>query len=304
MNSTSNLTVFLTVNAVLLCAVNVIFTFVGIFLNSIVIISLLNSQLRRKLCYFTILVLASFDLAVVVVFHPLIIVETIFSCVFTRFTDSTNVPYHKLLSLFSLTALLTMTLERYLALMHPFYHAKFVTRSKLIAVFVLFQLPIGIYSMARFGNSDEYIQQAFSLSLIGIVLFVIFCLNYKIFYIVRTIRNRAIVLVGNLNGSEQKNSEIKKSKATLRKVSTCLLAVACLLVCYCPTIVRFGLALTGAQADWSDETLRIVHLWAKTFITLNSSLNCLIFFYRNSALRRHGETMLEKCFRARLRLYK
>ena len=301
MNSTSNLTVFFTVNAVLLCAVNVIFTFFGIFLNSVVIMSLLNSQLRRKLCYFTILVLASFDLAVVVVFHPLITVETIYSCVFRRFTDSINVPYHKLLLVFSLTALLTMTLERYLALMYPFFHEKSVTRSKLIAVFVLFQLPIGIYtSVARFGNSDEYIQQAFSLSLIGIVLFVIFCLNYKIFYIARTIRNRAIVPVGNLNGSEQK----KKSKVTLRKVSTCLLAVACLLVCYCPTIVRFGLALTGAQADWSDETLRIIHLWAKTFITLNSSLNCLIFFYRNSALRRHGETVLEKCFRARLRLHK
>jgi hypothetical protein len=75
------------VNAVLLCAVNFLLTFVGICLNSLVIISLLNSQLRRKLCYFMILVLDCFDLAVVVVFHPFIIMETILSWLF-------NTSYH------------------------------------------------------------------------------------------------------------------------------------------------------------------------------------------------------------------
>ena len=64
-------------NEVFLCTVNIIFTFVGIFLNSLVITSLLNSQLRRKLCYFMILFLACCDLAMVVIFHPFITVRTL-----------------------------------------------------------------------------------------------------------------------------------------------------------------------------------------------------------------------------------
>ena len=51
----------------------------GIFLNSVVIISLWrSSQLRKKLCYFMILVLSCFDLAVVTITHPLLIVSTIY----------------------------------------------------------------------------------------------------------------------------------------------------------------------------------------------------------------------------------
>ena len=46
----------------------------GIILNSVVIISLLrSSQLRKKLCYFTILVLSCGDLAEVTIVQPLLI---------------------------------------------------------------------------------------------------------------------------------------------------------------------------------------------------------------------------------------
>jgi hypothetical protein len=111
-------TAFFKVNAILLCAVNFLFTFVGLFLNSLVLISLLNSQLRRKLCYFMILVLACFDLAVVVVFHPFIIIETlVLSWLFNTSYRAEDVNYiMRHLYLFSLTALITMTLEIYLAM--------------------------------------------------------------------------------------------------------------------------------------------------------------------------------------------
>ena len=303
MNSSSSDTTFFKLNAVLLCSVNVIFTFVGIFLNSVVITSLLCSQLRRKLCYFMILFLACCDLAVAVVFHPMIILETILYWSFTSFANSIKVPYITHLFVFSLTTLLTMTVERCLALVYPFFHQKFVTKSRLTAVFVLLQLPFGIFYIIRVNESDEYIESAIILALIGTVLLVICCLNYKIFYIARTARNRAIIPLGSLNGFEPKSGDAWRSISALRKVSTCLLAVACLLVCYCPSIVYFGYVLSGKQAYWSDQTLRMIELWARTLASLNSSLNCLIFFYKNSALRRHGETMLQKCFCARSRLF-
>ena len=59
------------INASFLCLFNVALMIAGIFFNSVVIISLWrSSQLRKKLCYFMILVLSCFDLAVVAILHP------------------------------------------------------------------------------------------------------------------------------------------------------------------------------------------------------------------------------------------
>ena len=69
-------------NTVLLCVVNTTFMLTGISLNSIVILSFWrSSQLRNKLCYFIILVLACFDLAVVIITHPLIMLSTMAWCI-------------------------------------------------------------------------------------------------------------------------------------------------------------------------------------------------------------------------------
>ena len=49
----------------------------GIFLNSVVIISLWRSQIGKKPCYFMIRILSCFDLLVVTVTHPLLLLSTI-----------------------------------------------------------------------------------------------------------------------------------------------------------------------------------------------------------------------------------
>jgi hypothetical protein len=38
----------------------------------------------------------------------------------------------------------------------------------------------------------------------------------------------------------------------------------------------------------SDTQFSSFFLWSNTFISLNSTFNCVIFFWRNSILRREG----------------
>ena len=293
--STTSYTTNFIVNAVVLCVVNAVFTFAGIFLNSVVILSLWSSQLRKKLCYFMILILACFDLAVVVIVHPLIILEII------SFWETTNsigsvlvndlIPY---LSALSLIALLMITLERYLALLHPFPHKRFVTKGRLMIALVLFQLPFSVFIVLKLKGLDLPFQIGFLFAVMYLVLCI---LNFKLFHIAKTVRERAVVILGNLDGSGSvsRNVETKKVKvslASLRKISTCLLAVVCYFVCNAPVIVRFGLISTDKR-HLHDI---IMKNWAQTFLALNSSVNCLIFFYKNSVLRRHGKMFLTKCF--------
>ena len=282
------------VNAVLLCAVNICFTFVGIFLNSVVVVSLLSSQLRRKLCYLMIVVLACCDLAVVVVFHPLSVLEALSCWILVSYSYSDTVPFLQYLFALSLTALLTMTVERYLALVHPFYHEKCLTKSRLMAIFMAIQVPFVIFYILRESYENSFMNQTVFLVLPGTVLIVILGLNYKILCVVRTIKKRMVIPMGRLSTGPGHRINVVK-KTNFQKVSTCSLAVACLLLCYCPFVVHSVLRLCRITQEWNDQTLRIVRLWNRTFACLNSSLNCLIFFYRNSALRRHADNFLKKC---------
>ena len=104
-------------NTIFLCIVNFSLMVSGAFLNSVVIISLWrSSQLRKKLCYFTILVLSGFDLAVVVINHPILIISTIFWSI--RSSDGVFghiigpfITIH--LEGLSMFALLTLNMERF-----------------------------------------------------------------------------------------------------------------------------------------------------------------------------------------------
>ena len=286
-------------NEIFLCTVNIIFTVVGIFLNSLVIISLLNSQLRRKLCYFMILVLACFDLAVVVVFHPLITAAILLGSWMHRGCDELETArlwLAKLLA-FSLTALLTMTVERYLALVYPFFHQQFATRSRLIAVLLVFQLPFGILHSLWENDSSRYMSLA-TFTLYGAIFVAICGINLKLFCLAKKLRQRVHIPLGSLNGSEQGNAGPDTSKltlASLRKISTCLLAVVCLFICYCPAFVVHGLQISKSKNIIESTCIDIIFLWVETIVTLNSSLNCLIFFYKNSVLRRHAINLLRRC---------
>ena len=283
-------------NTVIVCIVNVVFTFIGITLNSVVVINLWNTQLRKRLCYFMILILACFDLVVVVVFHPLIIFEVLFYCISMNFEKFVWEKYIYYLFVFSLTGLLTMISERYLALVHPFFHEKFVTKSRLLTAFVLFQIPCGVVFIMM---NIQHLSLAIYYAPFGFFSIVICILNLKLFYIAKTLRKLALVNLGNSLGSDSEPLRtVKKRKlrlilASLGKISTCFLAVMCLFLCHIPTLVN--IALKTKEPGQRDQSAVVVEVWAETFLTINSTLNCSIFFYKNSVLRRHGAKYLAKC---------
>ena len=125
------------VNLIFIIVVNILFFFSGICLNSLVIVSFWRSvQLRKKLCYFTIMILSCCDLLVVLTLHPFTALVTML-----WLTEKMNVypgwlviSYHVLSNTFfgfSQLTLLVMSLDRYLATHYPIFHRTSVTKGKL-----------------------------------------------------------------------------------------------------------------------------------------------------------------------------
>ena len=230
--------------AILLCSVNAFFMIAGIFLNSVVIISLMrSSQLRKNLGYFMILVQSSFDLAVVTFSYPMLLLSTISWSVKTHhqgeneFGNWANIIAHNMAG-FSMSALLTMTVERYLE------------SNAFIIVFILLFLVLFVY------------------------------LNYNMFIIAKSkskVENSA---------ATQGDKESKRRKLNFKNISICSMAISCFFICALPQIIFLILRSTNTLSNERD--IYEFKLCAITLFNINFTLNCLIFFWRNSILRREG----------------
>ena len=280
------------INALFLCLVNVAFMVAGIFLNVVVIISLWrSSQLRKKLCYFMILVLSYFDLAVVAIAHPLLILSTILWSmeIYHGEIEDTRVYTSTLLGGFSTFALLTLTIERFLALTYPFFHQTAVTKKGLL-LFQAFLMATTV-SVSQLAHLYEKTGVVLIAVFILFFVFVFVCLNYKMFIIAKSKRNDEMAFPTSTATS--RNQERKRRKLNFKNISTCSLAVGCFFVCSFPRIIYSATRLTSNMPFYNRQVL-LFNIWSVTSLFMNSTFNCLIFFWRNSILCREGKKII-KC---------
>ena len=271
------------IQLIFLCVVNVMFTCAGIILNTLVIVSFWKSSayLRSKVCYFMIMVLSCFDFLVAITKHPSIIVHLVFALNEEHHLVTVTRIYRRLSNLFigfSMVALLVMTIERYLGVHYPILHRTSVTRRKLLTLLaVLFILP---FILMMISLNDLVISLPVALVIFFAIIFppIIF-LNYKLFKISRKMRR-----------DNTASSEESTLRVNLKKIHTCLLAVACLMLMYTPTF--FFIAFNFAEKSTS-ENARVSEYWANTIAATNSTLNCLIFFWKNDVLRGQGKKILK-----------
>ena len=260
------------INLVFLAMVNGVFFFLGIFLNSVVIVALLRSRQHLKsLCSFMILVVTCFDLATVTICHPLIITSSyIWSTgdhdamnIYHRIKKYSNILFH-----FSFMALLVMNIDRYLAISYPLFHKLQVTKQRLMALLGVFLIIILIERVLAYENIFGIICYAAEAVLVGGFLVIIFIVNYKIYKIAKTARR------GLVTG-----------------ISTCILAIACFVLFSSPLIIYSAIQFTPEILHKDNGML--FGLWASTFACINSSVNCLIFFWKDRSLRREGMEVMK-----------
>ena len=273
-----------------LCIINVTFMVAGIFLNSVVIISLWrSSQLRRKLCYFMILVLSWFDILLVAIIHPFLVVSIIYFSLeeINATREATRIFVSFILQGFSFVALFTLNLERFLAITCPFFHQASITKARLVCFEACLMVVLLALSPSLYFNGKTIVNIVIAV-FVSSLLFLFVYSNYKLFVIAKSKRRDLTVGVAPLT-TETSNvdKDVKKRISNLKIISTCSLAVCCFFLCFSPQIAYSALRLSS-HASLYDKQIFFFHLWSSTFAAMNSTFNCLIFFWRNSILRREG----------------
>ena len=266
--------------AIFLCVVNIIFTFSGIVLNTLVIASFWkSSQLRKKLCHFMIMVLSCSDLVAVVTINPGMLLYPIswlkddhyFLPATTVYVLSSSV----FLS-FSFCALLVMSIERYLGAYYPFFHRTSVTRRRLLTFLAILLMVTAV--MYVISANDLVIRGRVSFIILLALFFPPFMfVNFKLFIIARKIKR------------EQAVSSGERPTINLKSISTGLWLVACLMLLYIPSCFHLAFNFAGK----SRNTLELSYVWTYTCVTMNCTLNSLIFFWKNKVLRTEGIKILK-----------
>ena len=272
------------INLIFIFALNVLFFFSGICLNSLVILSFWKSaQLRKKLCYFMIMVLSCCDLLAVLTNHPVTALVAMFwltgkvngypSWVDISFNFSTS------FLAFSLLALLVMNFDRYLATYYPFFHRTSVTKGKLLTLFgILIFVQVALKSMSV---NNVITHDLHTLIVQTIVAPSMIFINYKLFRIARKSRRNNRI-----------SPEIRKT-LSWKNISSCLLAVACFVVLSAPAFVYIGYGIASKETQMLSDDVKLALLWTKTSVTMNSTFNCLIFCWKNKVLRTEAMKLIK-----------
>ena len=181
------------INLIFIFAVNVFFFFSGICLNTLVILSFWRSvQLRKKLCYFMIMVFSCSDLLAVLTNNPLTVLIAMLWL--TGKLDVNARWAHISLRLtsiflgFSLFALLVMNRRHLnLATSYPIFHRTSVTKGRLLtllAILNIVKVILKVMSVNDFIISYQVHILIICILFIPAMLFV----NYKLFLVVRKSR--------------------------------------------------------------------------------------------------------------------
>ncbi len=232
-------------------------------------------------------------LIAVTVAHPVQIFWTFFWSVKSSHEQETKFIWAHIITVglagFSVFALLMLSIERFLALKYPFSHQTAVTKRRLMLFLTFLMVMSVIVSLLV-----HFVRKMFRHMLITVFVvsfwFVFIYLNYKMFIIAKSKRKmESVAPTSTVTPSYQ---ERKRRKMNFNNISTCSLAVGCFFVCSFPQIIYSVLCLTSETLQ-NDRRMKIFNVWSNTLVFMNSTFNCLIFFWRNSILRREGIKILK-----------
>ena len=229
------------------------------------------------------MVLSFFDFLVVITNHPILILDLVLWLKEKNDLLATLMVYEHFSDMFigvSIMALLVMSLERYLGAYYPFFHRTSLTRRRLLTLLVVLFLLTTI--LAILCLNDWVISVTAVLIIFFVIVFPPFVFfNYKLFMISRKVHRQIARRRDNTSSPQTSTLHVN-----LKNISTCLLAVGLLLLLYIPV---FSIIALNFIETLTSENAMLIYFWGRTIANANSTLNCLIFFWKNDVLRREGK---------------
>lgn len=270
------------INFITCCVANVLLTFSTAFLNAVTVVAYWrSSQMKKKTSYFLIMLLSLNDFGVGLLCdstYSVFLVSQLLGCG-NCFLAASSVTLIFSLCGVSFMTLFVLNLERYLGIIYPIFHRTQVTRGRLLVAVVVLWFVCAMEVLAHFIDEDVgRIIMSFTICLF--LLFVMFMYT-KIFRISRG----ATVNLCSSNRNEGQKGFLRK----LKDAKSCLIVVGCSFLCFLPMAVTSSLKK-------NDFVFLVLVPWSTILLLAASTLNSVVFFWRNQVLRNQARKILRQTF--------
>lgn len=290
-----------TLNLILTCVVNGVLLILGSLFNGLVLLAFWKSSLlRSRTPFFLIMLLSLNDFVVVVVVHSLFLNNAIKQLLGNGgcIAKTVYLTIAKLLTGYSGLTLHVMNIERYLSIAHPFWYQRHVTPRTVLVVTVILWFVWTPITFTSFINGGVH-RIILSISAAIVCMTIIFVYG-RIFQIARKKRrsvpapsvieleNPTEAVTGIEIGKSTQRTQWNRMSEVIKDVKLAkmfIILVICSQVCYLPN-VAYHVHLGMQSSEVKTVSSLILGNWIVTFISMNSTLNSLVFFWKNSQLRK------------------
>ncbi|XP_028413374.1 uncharacterized protein LOC114536247 [Dendronephthya gigantea] len=281
----------LLINQIIAIVFNAVLIVPTILLNGVAVVTILKChQLKSKPCYFIILLQSVNDLAVGVLGLPSFVyflstrIGAGSNCIIaTLALRSTFIPLG-----ISACTLLVMTMERYIAILHPYAYVTQVTKRRLL-IFVCtsaaIQFTVSVLSFAFTRFLEMYV-----LAQVSIVFIFIGFAYTRIFLIIRKLKSsearpQVAFSAENMTRKKMFLQEIKQAKSCFIVILTYLI------LSLLPTAIVIPFTL-----NIDDIQYLAIRALSISLGFCNSSFNSIVFFWTKTLLRKETFKLLKGMF--------
>lgn len=277
---------------VIMLVLCIILLFSTVFLNGTALTAIWKSHLlKAKVSSYPVMLRSVMDLAIGVVIIPLFITLLAGEINGNPRCDVyfTSKKLGVLFYIYSVTTMAAMNLERYMSVLHPVTHRNKVTKTKFLLYTILacvIQTILFALSIL-FARIFPFIVATITLLLVTTTVFV----YARIFHKANSLVRRHVVQVSGQSQSAA-NSRKRKFSKELKLAISYLLVVVCCLACFLPSTISY----IDRLRIQPGVSLVVRRRWFALLIVLSTTVNPVIFFGTNKALRESAINSLKRFY--------
>ena len=254
---------------------NIVLMILAISLNSATIFAYWRSpRLKNKSSYFLIMFLSLTDLITAVFGHSVYVVTLVLTISGNQ--DCRIHILHEMLtfctSAMSFSTLLTLNIERYVSVIHPFFHRTKITKLRTIGLTASSWLTCCAVTLLYPILGD--VARELTTVMMSLSILMTMYIYLSIFLAIRKTANSP------LQGNQPKTFQ------NLKMTKSCAIIVVCTVVCYLPYAVIRSLPA-------SIFVTMLMEIWSKTLALVFPSLDSLVFFWKNPVLRKEAKEVFK-----------
>ena len=272
-------------NCIVLIAIDIIPAFLTIFLNVIFIVILIKTKSLHKPSNILLGALCISDILTGIIVQPIFIARNVamtMNNTSNLLQKSFEYSYIIVCGL-SFTFLFCVTIDRYIAICHPFQYQRKASCKRHLLIAVTAGLSYAVISVAalimRCYHFGRIILSYMLISLFGIIA------SYLQIYRVAAKKRNAVINLGQIANQEVRK-EVSCQKKERNKTYIIGVILCFCILCYMPygTLYVIVMALRQQQCNTIRATL-IVSRWFQILVLFNSCINPFIYFIMSSEFR-------------------